>query len=141
MSSTTDVEQGNLVEAADVVEQVVEQDIDLPDDRHPVRYPAGVLAHGLHAIAHHVATYRLEYIRVESYPDVIDDRPVIEVHVDRFTIGSWLDTVHLDVEHRDVTPPLDGVELQAVQYRRFVRLPDSGVRVSLLSIEFEQVPA
>lgn len=121
--------------------QPVEPPIDQPDDKHVVSYPAGVLAHGLHAIAHHIATYRLEYIRVESYPHVIDGRPVIEVHVDRFTIGSWLDTVHVDTEAREVTPALTAGELSAVQYRRFVRLPDSGVRVSLLSVEFESVPA
>ena len=103
----------------------------VPDqvEKPPASYPAGVLAHGLHAIAHHIGLYRLDYIRTESYPGAVDGRPVVEVVVDRHDIEGWLESVHIDAEHRD-----DQDHSSLV--RRYVRLPDSGVVVSLLTIEW-----
>jgi hypothetical protein len=108
-------------------EQPMVAETDAENFDHPVRYPAGVLAHGLHALAHHIGLYKLDYIRAESYPEVIDDRPVLEVHVDRHFLDAWLETVTVDQEIRDD---------ENLGVRRFVRLPDSGVRVSLLTIEW-----
>lgn len=124
-----------------VDEQPAVHEIDAPAATEPVTYQAGVLAHGLHAIAHHIGIYKLDYIRVESYPGAVDGRRVVEVVVDRFNVGDWLRTVHVDEEVREDDELVEGSQTQSAIVRRFVRLPDSGVQVSLLTIEFRAVAA
>lgn len=96
-----------------------------------VAHSAGVLAHGLHAIAHHIALYQLPYLRVESYPARVD-RAVIEVHVRDLDVEQWLATVHVDEVHREEAD----VPMTSAMVHRMVRLADSGVVVGLFSVEF-----
>lgn len=97
-------------------------------------HSAGVLAHGLHAVAHHIALHRLPLLSVDaSMPSIrTNTRPAIRVQVSSSDIPAWLPTVYVDdIEDQAV----DGTTGARIHRHRYVRLADSGVVIDLLSVE------
>lgn len=94
------------------------------------QHPAGVLAHGLHALAGHIAEHRLPLISIDASPG--SDRP-LKVLVAPHQVRAWLDTV--DVTSEDHQPYSNGSGRRSVHVHRTCRLADSGVIIDLASVE------
>lgn len=93
---------------------------------------SGVFAHALEAIANHIATHQLPAPRDISRP--VFGPLGIEVVLDPFEDWrTWIDSVVVDAEHNEDRPADQDVPYDRIRTRWMVRLPDSGVRLSILS--------
>lgn len=99
-------------------------------------HAAGVLAHGMHAVAHHITEYRLPLNGISVTPHTFGRTSAIQVSLLDTDLEAWLPTVHVD----DITSTAEGAFRHVV---RRVRLADSGVTVDLVALERgrEQVSA
>lgn len=97
-------------------------------------HTAGILAHGLHAVAHHIALHRLPVLSIDAYPAGADrGTPVIKVQVSSFDVETWLPTVYVDEVHDDRVG-------EKIHQHRYVRLADTGVVVDLLCVVAAPAP-
>lgn len=100
----------------------------------PAAHSAGVLAHGLHAVAHHIALNRLLVAAVDVYPLRGDGLPVITIRVADVDLPAW-----------EASIVVDRVETETTARRSFEhrvsRLPDSGVVIDLMTSRLLDSPA
>lgn len=94
--------------------------------------PVGVIAHAMRAVAAHLFDHHLPAplsIQVTQERDAI----LVQVDSSQSSIEAWTQSLHIDQasEH----------QRGHVRYvTRHGRLPDSGVRVDLLSVHFDATP-
>ena len=92
----------------------------------PAAHSAGILAHGLHAVAHHIALNRLLVTNIDVYPLRGDGLPIVTIRVADVDLPAW-----------EASVVVDRVETEtSTRYRyqhRVSRLPDSGVVVDLMT--------
>lgn len=101
----------------------------MPDTSSTTRKPSGVLVHAMRAVAAHIFDNDLPVPMTIDFDDLLDE---VTIHVSRDAAEAWVASLAIDqVEEKPYTT---SARRAVVHVHRHGRLPDTGVRVDLLTI-------